>query len=482
MSRRERIAAADTAWLHMDRPTNLMVINGVVWFDAPLDWSVLTKRIESRWVDRYPRFRQRVVEGRLGLLGPQWENDPHFALDNHLHHLALPAPGDQDALQDFVSDRMGVPIDRTKPLWHVYLIDGYGAGCAVLIRVHHSVADGVAMAQVFQSLTDDAPDPAFDNDSPRERRRGWSRLLAPLTEPTGAVAGTAWRVTGAAVTSGRSLVAHPSRLGDVAATGWDNAAAVAKLMFTPPGARTVVTGQTAAAKRAVWSPPIPLDDVKAAGRATGATVNDILLTAVTGALGRYLEAHGTVIDNIRTLVPVNLRPLDRPVPVTLGNKFGLVFLDLPVGLPSPLARLGELSRRMAAIKHSPQGAMAFGLLAGIGRTPIPIEKVLFDFFAAKASAVMTNVPGPRAPWYVAGVPVAGAIGLVPCSGNVPLGVSIFSYAGTVYVGIAVDAVLVPEPQTIVAAFRDELDQLVRQTTKAAEAPTRPRAERRGERT
>ena len=137
---------------------------------------------------------------------------------------------------------------------------------------------------------------------------------------------------------------------------------------------------------------------------------------------------------------------------------------------------------MAAIKHSPQGAMAFGLLAGIGRTPIPIEKVLFDFFAAKASAVMTNVPGPRAPWYVAGVPVAGAIGLVPCSGNVPLGVSIFSYAGTVYLGIAVDAVLVPEPQTIVAAFRDELAELVRQATKPADAPARPRAGRRGGRT
>src|SRR5512144_894470 len=201
MSRRERMSAADAAWLHMDRSTNLMVINAVVWFDAPLDWSVLTKRIESRWVDRYPRFRQRVAEGRLQALVPHWEDDPHFALENHLHHLALPVPGDQDALQDFVSDMMSVPIDRTKPLWHVYFIDGYGAGCAVLIRVHHSVADGLAMAQVFQSLTDDAPDPAPDNDSPRERRRGWSRLLAPLTEPTGAVAGTAWRVTGAAVTS-----------------------------------------------------------------------------------------------------------------------------------------------------------------------------------------------------------------------------------------------------------------------------------------
>src|SRR5512144_1926262 len=330
MSRRERMSAADAAWLHMDRSTNLMVINAVVWFDAPLDWTVLTKRIESRWIDRYPRFRQRVAEGRLRLLVPHWEDDPRFALENHLHHLALPAPGDQDALQDFVGDMMSVPIDRTKPLWHVYFIDGYGPGCAVLVRVHHSVADGIALTQVLQSLTDDAPEPTPD-DSERGRRRGWPSTLAPITRPAGAAVTTAWRVTGAAVHSGRDLVAHPSRLGDVAATGWDDASTVARLVFTPPDARTAVTGETVVAKRAVWS-AIPLDDVKAVGQATGATVNDVLLTAVTGALRRYLEAHGGVVDNIRTLVPVNLRPLDRPVPATLGNKFGLAFLDLPVGL------------------------------------------------------------------------------------------------------------------------------------------------------
>jgi hypothetical protein len=147
MSGRERVSAADAAWLHMDRPTNLMVINVVLWFDAPLDWTVLAERIESRWIDQYPRFRQRVVEGWLRLLGPNWEDDPRFALENHLHRLALPAPGDQDALQDFVGDRMGVPLDRTKPLWQVYLVEGYGSGCAVVIRVHHSLADGIALAK-----------------------------------------------------------------------------------------------------------------------------------------------------------------------------------------------------------------------------------------------------------------------------------------------------------------------------------------------
>jgi WS/DGAT/MGAT family acyltransferase len=465
MSRRERMSAADAAWLHMDRPTNLMVINGVVWFDDPLDWDVLTKRIELRWIDRYPRFRQRVSEGRLPLLAPHWEDDPRFALENHLHHIALPAPGDQDALQDFVGDMMSVPIDRTKPLWHAYFIDGYRSGCAVLIRVHHSVADGIAMAQVLQSLTDDAPEPATDgdDDSDRGRRRGWPGVLGPITRPTGAAATTAWRLTGAVVNSGRDLLTHPTKLGDVAATGWDDAAALAKLVFTPPDSRTSVTGATVVAKRAVWSSPIPLDDVKAVGKATGATVNDVLLTAVTGALRRYVEAHGSVVDNLRTLVPVNLRPLDRPVPTTLGNKFGLAFLDLPVGLDDPIARLAELSRRMHAIKHSPEGAVAFGLLTGIGYTPTQVENAIVGFFTAKASAVMTNVPGPRTPVYVAGVPVAGVISWVPRSGDVPMGVCIFSYAGKVYVGTAVDAALVPEPQTIVAAFRDELDELVRVT-------------------
>ena len=170
MSHRERMSAADAAWLHMDRPTNLMVINAVLSFDAPLDWTVLTKRIESRWIDRYPRLRQRVAEGRLPLLGPQWEDDPRFELENHLHHRALPAPADQDALQDFVGDMMSVPIDRAMPLWHLFFIDGYGTGCAVLIRVHHSLSDGLALAQLVESLTDGAPErtPAAD----RGRRRG----------------------------------------------------------------------------------------------------------------------------------------------------------------------------------------------------------------------------------------------------------------------------------------------------------------------
>jgi len=144
--------AADAAWLHMDRPTNPMVVNSVIWFDEPLDWQRAKQVFERRIVDEFPRFRRRVGEpvGRP----PRFEDDPEFDIAQHMHRLALPAPGDQAALQALVSDLITPPLDPTRPLWHVYLIEGYGEGCAVLFRIHHCIADGIALARVMLSLTD----------------------------------------------------------------------------------------------------------------------------------------------------------------------------------------------------------------------------------------------------------------------------------------------------------------------------------------
>lgn len=130
--------AADAAWLHMDRPANPMVVNSVIWFDEPLDWERVKSVISLRLVDQFPRF----------------EDDAEFDVEQHLHRLALPAPGDQAALQELVSDLITPPLDPTRPLWHAYLIEGYGRGCAVLFRIHHCIADGIALARVMLSLTD----------------------------------------------------------------------------------------------------------------------------------------------------------------------------------------------------------------------------------------------------------------------------------------------------------------------------------------
>src|SRR6516165_5011069 len=153
-----RMSSVDTAWLHMDRPTNLMVINSVDLFDQPLDWDRVKQITQTRLVDRYPRFRQRVVESRLPLRAPRWENDPDFSLEHHMHRLALPAPGDPAALQELVGDLMTQPLDRNRPLWHTYMVDGFGTGAAIIHRMHHCIADGIALARVMLSLTDAQPD------------------------------------------------------------------------------------------------------------------------------------------------------------------------------------------------------------------------------------------------------------------------------------------------------------------------------------
>jgi WS/DGAT/MGAT family acyltransferase len=274
----------------------------------------------------------------------------------------------------------------------------------------------------------------------------------PVTRPPGA--GTGFADDSQRHVAGQAR--HPARLGELAKLGASSAAALAKLVFTGPDRPTCLRGELGGAKRCAWTSPIPLDAIKRIGEAEGATVNDVLLSAVTGALHRYLAAHDSLVPDIRAVVPVNLRPLDQPVPRELGNRFGLVFLDLPVGLDSRQARLQELKRRMDAIKRSPEAIVGYGVLNAIGMTPRQIERVIIDLFGTKATAVMTNVPGPRAAIYLAGNQVAGIMFWVPSSASVGVGVSIFSYDGAVVLGLATDTKLVVEPQQILDAFQAEL--------------------------
>ena len=187
----------------------------------------------------------------------------------------------------------------------------------------------------------------------------------------------------------------------------------------------------------------------------------MLVSAVTGALADHLRASGDVPDEVHALVPFNLRPLDEPLPRELGNRFGLVLLGLPVGVADPVLRTIEVKRRMDAIKGSHEGAFAFGILGLMGRTPVQLEQRLLDYFTAKGSMVLTNVPGPRKRLSLAGTPLSGVLVWAPCSGSVGMSVSVFSYAGKVTVGFLTDAGLVSDPQALADGFRDELLALAR---------------------
>jgi diacylglycerol O-acyltransferase len=460
---RETFSTVDTAWLHMEKPTNPAMITGVILFDKPLDFERLRATIEYRLLP-YHRFVQRAREPRFGLGLPQWEDDPHFNLDSHLHRIALPAPGDQAALQELVGDLMSTSLDFTKPLWQIHVVENVqtpqGIGSAMIPRLHHCIADGIALMQVVLSMADEDPDAPWPEPPERVRRRfnplGW--VFRPVK--------TAARLTGATIHTSITVahesfhvVTNPKRRKEMAKTGVDGGRALAKLLLIPPDKKTIFRGPTGVKKRAAWSDPISLEEVKAIGKAMDCTINDVVITAVTGALRRYLEKRGQPTEGLdfRAILPVNLRPPDELE--QLGNRFGLVFLSLPIGIQDPIKRLLVIKRRMDQIKDTPEAAVAFGILYTIGMTPSQIEDIIIKIFSMKGTAVITNVPGPKEKLYFAGREIKNFVFWVPAPGDLGMGVSIFSYKGHITVGVETDVRLVPDPETIVQAFHTEFEQL-----------------------
>jgi WS/DGAT/MGAT family acyltransferase len=418
------LTAADGAWWGMDHPTNLMTITAVFTFAEPFEMARLRRLAEERLLG-FDRFRQRVVKSGLGR--PRWVDDPAFSLANHLHEAVLSAPGDRAALQALVGELMSTPLPKDRPLWQFHLVP-FERGHALIARVHHCIADGMSLVQVLLSLADTPP--SFVQPRP------------PATErhaPT------------------RGMVAA-ERVRAAFRAGGGLAKTVAGILDLRADPRTPLRGRLGRAKLAVWSDPIALDEVRAVGKHVGATVNDVLLSAVAGALRRYLEHRHARAEGItlRAVVPVNLR---RPDDVALGNRFGLVFLPLPVGHRGPLERLHAVKRAMDAIKRSPEAVVIFGLLRAFGATTVQLLETAVNLLGRKATTVMTNVPGPRDPVRFYGRAVDSMMFWVPQSGRLGLGVSILSYCGQVRVGIAADAGLVPDPHHIVEAFHDAFQEL-----------------------
>jgi WS/DGAT/MGAT family acyltransferase len=345
-------------------------------------------------------------------------------------------------------------------LWQIHLIDGYDGGSVVYFRLHHALADGIALAQVLLEMTDATPE-----GEPRPAEGGPVPEMGVL-EGAWKVVEAAGSAAGAVLSSGAQLLREAPRLLDPhlvgdAFTQVERTGAIAdKLLLSGPP-DTPFSGIPGVEKRAVWCRPFPLEDVKAVGRVAGATVNDVLMAAVAGGLARYVESRGAEPRDVKAMVPVNVRPLDRPLPRDLGNQFALVLLELPVGIPGPFARIAEAKRRMDVIKHSPEVVLTFDLIKAIGRTGPELERYFVDFFAAKAIGVLTNVPGPTQWRYIAGTRINRVISWGPQSGDQTLGVAVFTYAGSVHVGFKVDAGMVPDPEAMVAAFETEIAELGR---------------------
>jgi diacylglycerol O-acyltransferase len=450
------MSSVDTAWLRMDRPTNLMMICSVMMFADRLDLEDVKEVVRTRCLC-FHRFRQRVVESVGGV---HWETDPNFALDWHVRRIALPGGGGNAELQEVVSDLISTPLDPTKPMWQYHLIDNVDGGSAVVLRIHHCYGDGFALTHVMAAMTDSDPakphPPAEDIGEFDGKRSAWEHMLGSVTETVG----DAVRLALSAVETGRDWAANPSHALDYAKQGVDLALEAAFIANMRPDSHTRFKGTLGVMKRVAWGAPLPLFEVKALSEALGCSVNDVLLACVTGALRSYLLDQGDPVGGleVRALVPVNLRP---PGPITeLGNHFGMVFLSLPIDVEHPMERVFELHRRMNELKHSQQPLLAIGILAGMGIAPKGVREKILETLAANASAVMTNVPGPQQPLYFAGKRITRQMFWNPQSGGIGMAVSILSYAGKIDFGVVTDVKRVPDPAAIVKRFTEEFETLL----------------------
>ena len=461
MPKVEIMSPVDVAWLSMDEPTNLMMVNAVITFDRPLDMARVRQVLAYRWL-RYERFRQRVVRPPVPLLRPYWEDDPHFDLSLHLQHIALPRPGDRAALQDMVSDLMSTPLDFSRPPWKFYVIDNYGDGCAIMARTHHCLADGMALVAVLLAMTDFYPDAPLSPGAPVEGLSG-DGLLGGWRREVGNTVGLARSLVGRAVGGARAVVGDADHAIGLGEQGAGYGLAAGRLLARSADPRTRLKGKLGVMKRAAWSEPFPLDDIKLIKNTLGGTVNDVLVTAVAGGLRRYLVAAGDDVGDdsggleIRAALPVNLRgDSDNG---KLGNKFGLVFLTLPVHIEEPLMRLADVRRRMLELKRSAEAPVTLGILGAMGLGTDAFREFVVRTLEPKATIVLTNVPGPPIPLYLAGERIRELMFWVPQAGRLGVGISILSYAGNIHLGIATDAGLVPDPERVLVGVQAELARL-----------------------
>jgi WS/DGAT/MGAT family acyltransferase len=462
----ERMSKVDTAWLRMDTEANLMMIVGVWSIRPGITLAALRERVAQRLL-QYPRFRQKVVED--GLLGAQWVMDRHFDIARHVvAELPLPLRGQSrdEVLRERVGELCSQPLDPAHPLWQFQLIEDMGDGCSALIaRIHHCIADGIALIAVMLSITDGgkAPPQRSSSRAPREPEEAdWllDAFLRPMTNLTVKAIG----MTGKGVAKGVDLAMKADTPMDssleMARMGYQAVSDVAAFALMPDDSPTRLKGKPGVGKTVAWDDSLALDEVKAVGKALGASINDVLLACAAGAIGRYLVDKGDdpAGKEIRAMVPVNLRPLEQAW--QLGNRFGLVPLVLPIGIANPVERLFAVRARMNELKGSFQPVMAFGLLSVAGLLIKPVQHAMLNLFAKKATAVMTNVPGPAQALKFCGSTVEKVMFWVPQSGDIGMGVSILTYAGRVQFGLITDTGLCPDPEAIIANFAPEFEKLL----------------------
>jgi WS/DGAT/MGAT family acyltransferase len=453
----ERLTRLDASFLYLEEPDTPMHVGGVLILEAPPGGvDALAALVEAR-LPLVPRYRQRVAEVPGHLANPVWVDDPEFDIAYHVRRNGLPRPGTEAQLLDLVSRLASRPLDRTRPLWEMYLVEGLPHGrVAVVTKTHPALVDGLSAIDIGQVLLDvepDAPTPEAGNWRPQRPPNGaqlvWQALDEYVRRPS-AIVDTAR----GAVTDVRSTAA---RLTGVA--GGLLRTARKTMLSAPNSPLNAPVGR----QRRVAVARAELDQLKKIRRAHGGTVNDVLLTVVTGALREWLLSRGEPVvggTSVRALVPVSMQDED----AVAGNRVSSYLVDLPVGEPNPRVRLARLSYAMRGIAQHGQSVGADSLIALTGFAPPTLHAL--GARAARGlsrrlfNLVVTNVPGPQFPLYAAGSRMLEVFPVVPLARGQGLSIGMTSYDGRVYFGLNADRDSVGDVDVLADLIEQEVGELV----------------------
>jgi len=467
MMSKERMTNMDKFWLRLDDPTNLMIITAVFEFDQSHDFDRLKEAIEKRWLS-FDRFKMKINETSLGY---QWVEDENFDIRSHVQRIALAGSGDKNELQEVISNLSTTPLDTAKPLWQMHLIDNYYDGCVILLRVHHCIADGVSLVHAILSITDLDAEGIIPQKAIQPHK-----VIANLPRPANKISkAIEWMVyqpfnikkTIDTLSQKKNEIRQNFLQGNTYSDKFNQLShqlsqmtrSIQKQAFIAPDPKTMFKGKLGIRKNVAWTEPISVSHVKGLGKSLDATINDVLISVMSGVLRNYLIQNNQSVDeiNLHVSMPVNRRELGTEY--ELGNKFALISLALPIHIQDPLLRLQEVKKRNDSIKRSPEAFINYHMLRCVGMGPAKFMKKLINYVANKGTAVLSNVPGPQKHLYLAGNKMKNMMFWVPRTGNIGMGISFISYAGNITVGLACDEKLVNHPQHILDSFKDELELL-----------------------
>lgn len=458
----DSLATADAAFLAMETPTLPMHGGGLFLFDTTNVGRVGFPRFLSLVRSRLhlvPRYRQKLAFTPLGLAPPVWVDDPQFDIAYHVRHAALPRPGTNAQLMEYCARILSRPLDRNRPLWELYVIEGLEDDrVALLAKSHHALIDGITGLEIVSVMMDDAPDasatiPPADPWEPEPTPSGYelafSGAVEVLTSPAAALA-SARRVTAAPGHAARRVVTVGRGLAAVARANVVKPAPQSPLNV-PPGPHRRFAVQR-----------LSLAEVKRVKNAFGTTVNDVVLTMAGDATGRYLRSRGSRTDGLwlRALVPLSVRDDDGDGPP--GRRITPVFVNLPAFEMDPVERLRNCSSAMADAARSSQ-AVGADFLVGLGSFAPPTMHATAARLAARTrlyNFVVTNVPGPQHPIYCLGARLLGAFPFTPLSSSQSYAIGVTSIDGWLNVGITADYDALPDVETVTGAFEGALADLV----------------------